>query len=54
MSINTFHSFSEVTPCTAFVEPQLDSIDQIKADLPKNIIKNMDDSTFIPPDASSM
>ena len=35
-------------------ESELDSIDQIKADLPKNIIKNMDDLTFIPPDASSM
>ena len=35
-------------------EPELDSIEKIKADLPTNIIKNIDDSTFIPPDASSM
>ena len=35
-------------------EPELDSIEKMKADLPKNIIKNMDDLTFIPPDASSM
>ena len=35
-------------------EPELDSIEKMKAYLPKNIIKNMDDLTFIPPDASSM
>ena len=35
-------------------EPELDSIEKIKADLPLNIVKNMDDLTFIQPDASSM
>ena len=35
-------------------EPELDSIEKMKAYLPKNIIKNMDDLTFIQPDASSM
>ena len=31
-------------------EPELDSIEKIKVDLPKNIIKNMDDLTFVQPD----
>ena len=35
-------------------EPELDSIEKLKADLPKNIIKNMDDLTFIQPDARGM
>ena len=35
-------------------EPELDSIEKMKADLPENIIKNMDDLTFIQPDASSI
>ena len=35
-------------------EPELDSIEKIKADLPLNIVKNMDDLTFIQPDVNSM
>ena len=35
-------------------EPELDSIEKIKFDLPKNIIKNMDDLTFVQPDFSGM
>ena len=35
-------------------EPELDSIEKIKADLPKNIVKNMDDLTFIQPVVNSM
>ena len=35
-------------------EPELDSIEKIKADLPQNIVKNMDDLTFIQPDVNSM
>ena len=35
-------------------ESELDSIEKIKADLPKNIIKNIDDLTFIQPDVNSM
>ena len=35
-------------------EPELDSIEMTKFDLPKNIIKNMDDLTFIQPDVNSM
>ena len=35
-------------------EQELDSIEKIKADLPKNIIKNMDDLAFIQPDVNSM
>ena len=35
-------------------EPELDSIENIKFDLPKNIIKNMDDLTFVQPDFSGM
>ena len=35
-------------------EQKLDSIEKIKADLPQNIIKNMDDLTFIQPDVKSM
>ena len=35
-------------------EPELDSIEKIKVDLPKNIIENKDDLTFIQPDARGM
>ena len=35
-------------------EPELDSIEMTKFDLPKNIIKNMEDLTFIQPDVNSM
>ena len=35
-------------------EPELDSIEKIKADLPQNIIKNMNDLTFIQPVVNSM
>ena len=35
-------------------EPELDSIEKMKVNLPKNIIKNMDDLTFIQPDVKSM
>ena len=35
-------------------EPELDSVEKIKVDLPKNIIKNMDDLTFVQPEPSSM
>ena len=35
-------------------DPELDSIEKIKVNLPKNIIKNMDDLTFIQLVASSM
>ena len=35
-------------------EPELDSIEKIKVYLPKNIIKNMDDLTFIQPVVNSM
>ena len=35
-------------------EPELDSIEKMKADLPENIIKNMDDLTFVQPEPSSM
>ena len=35
-------------------EPELDSIKKIKVDLPKNIIENKDDLTFIQPDARGM
>ena len=35
-------------------EPELDSLEKIKVDLPKNIIKNKDDLTFIQPDARGM
>ena len=35
-------------------EPGLDSIEKIKADLPQNIIKNIDDLTFIQPVVNSM
>ena len=32
-------------------EPELDSIEKKKVDLPKNIIENKNDLTFIQPDA---
>ena len=35
-------------------EPELDSIEKIKVYLPKNIIKNMDDLTFIQPVVNRM
>ena len=35
-------------------EPEIDSIEKIKVDLPKNIIENKDDLTFIQPDARGM
>ena len=35
-------------------ELELDSIEKIKVDLPKNIIENKDDLTFIQPDVNSM
>ena len=35
-------------------EPELDSIEKIKVDLPKNIIENKDDLTFVQPDARGM
>ena len=35
-------------------EPEIDSIEKIKVDLPKNIIENKDDLTFIQPDVNSM
>ena len=35
-------------------ELELDSIEKIKVDLPKNIIENKDDLTFIQPDARGM
>ena len=35
-------------------EPELDSIEKMKAGLPQNIIKNMNDLTFIQPDVNSM
>ena len=34
-------------------EPEQDSIEKIKVDLPKSIIKNMDDSNFIQPKVNS-
>ena len=35
-------------------EPEMDSIEKIKVDLPKNIIEIKDDLTFIQPDARGM
>ena len=35
-------------------EPELDFIEKIKVDLPQNIVKNMDDLTFIQPVVNSM
>ena len=35
-------------------KPELDSIEKIKVDLPKNIIANKDELTFIQPDARGM
>ena len=35
-------------------EPELDSIEKMKVNLPQNIIKNMDDLTFIQPVVNSM